>query len=178
MSDETKKVQVEIKESVHKIWLAGLGALAAAEEEGAKVFNSLVERGEVYENRGKEELTKVKERVEGAIGKAESSWEKLGDSFDAKVAGTVEYAREQQGPILLLAWHEDAIDAIAAGLSDQGVAVIKGATNKKHREAALENFKAGNVKFLIGQIGRTKGPCESLWGLPRRRSPERRRVCG
>lgn len=90
MSDETKKVQAEIKESVHKIWLAGLGALAAAEEEGAKVFNSLVERGEVYESRGKKELTKVKERVEGAIGKAESSWEKLGDSFDAKVAGTVE----------------------------------------------------------------------------------------
>ena len=90
MSDETKKVQAEIKESVHRIWLAGLGALAAAEEEGAKVFNSLVERGEVYESRGKKELTKVKERVEGAIGKAESSWEKLGDSFDAKVAGTVE----------------------------------------------------------------------------------------
>ena len=90
MTDKGKKVQEEIKESAHKVWLAGLGALAAAEEEGAKVFNTLVERGEKYESRGKEELAKVKEKVEGAFGKAEGSWEKLGDSFDDKVAGVIQ----------------------------------------------------------------------------------------
>ena len=89
MTDETKKVQDEIKDSVHKVWLAGLGALAAAEEEGVKIFNTLVERGEEYESRGKDEIVKVKEKVEGALGKAESSWEKLGDNFDDKVASTV-----------------------------------------------------------------------------------------
>ena len=89
MTDKTKNVQEEIKESAHKIWLAGLGALAAAEEEGAKAFNNLVERGEAYESRGREELAKVKDKVEGAFSKAESSWEKLGDSFDDRVAGVV-----------------------------------------------------------------------------------------
>ena len=79
MTDKTKNVQEEIKESAHKIWLAGLGALAAAEEEGAKMFNNLVERGEAYESRGREELAKVKDKVEGAFSKAESSWEKLGE---------------------------------------------------------------------------------------------------
>jgi len=90
MSEESRKVQEDIKASVHKIWLAGLGALAAAEEEGTKIFNSLIEKGEVYESRGRDELAKVRERVEGAIGKAEDSWEKLGDSLDEKVAGAIE----------------------------------------------------------------------------------------
>ena len=89
MTDTTKKVQEEIRESAHKIWLAGLGALASAEEEGAKIFNTLVERGEAYESRGREELAKVKDKVEGAFGKAESSWEKLGGSFDDKVVGVI-----------------------------------------------------------------------------------------
>ena len=89
MTDTNKKVQEEIRESAHKIWLAGLGALAAAEEEGTRVFNSLVEKGENYESRGKEELAKVKDKVEGAFGKAESSWDKLGDAFDDKVAAAV-----------------------------------------------------------------------------------------
>jgi poly(hydroxyalkanoate) granule-associated protein len=89
MTEANKKVHEEIKASAHKIWLAGLGALAAAEEEGSKIFNTLVEKGEGYESRGKEELAKVKDKVEGAFGKAEGSWEKLGDAFDEKVAGAV-----------------------------------------------------------------------------------------
>jgi len=89
MTETSKNVHEEIRDSAHKIWLAGLGALAAAEEEGTKIFNTLVEKGEGYESRGKEELTKVKDKVEGAFGKAESSWDKLGDAFDEKVAGAV-----------------------------------------------------------------------------------------
>lgn len=90
MTKKDKKVHREIKESAHKIWLAGLGALAAAEDEGTKIFSTLVEKGEGYETRGKEELAKVKEKVEGALGKAEDSWEKLGNTFDDKVAGAIQ----------------------------------------------------------------------------------------
>ena len=89
MTETSKNVQEEIKESAHKIWLAGLGALAAAEEEGSKIFNTLVEKGEGYESRGKDELAKVKDKLEGAFGKAENSWDKLGDAFDDKVAGAI-----------------------------------------------------------------------------------------
>jgi len=86
---ETRKVHEEIRDSAHKIWLAGLGALAAAEDEGTKIFNTLVEKGEAYETKGKGEVAKVREKVEGVIGKAESSFEKLGGAFDDKVAGAV-----------------------------------------------------------------------------------------
>ncbi len=44
-----------------KIWLAGLGALATAEQEGSKLFRNLVERGEEFEGRGRE-------RIEGLVG--------------------------------------------------------------------------------------------------------------
>lgn len=39
----------EILASAHNIWLAGLGAVAAASEEGGKLFNELVERGKGVE---------------------------------------------------------------------------------------------------------------------------------
>ncbi len=86
----------EVRESAHKIWLAGLGALATAEEEGNKLFKNLVKKGETFESRGKKRLEKVlgrfdeaKGKIEDAKGKAESAWEKIGGSFDDKVADTL-----------------------------------------------------------------------------------------
>ena len=83
---ETKNAQDEIKESVHRIWLAGLGALAAAEEEGAKLFSRLVDRGRDVESRGKVEVDRVKAEAE-KIGaqvksKAENAFENWGGKFD------------------------------------------------------------------------------------------------
>ena len=57
---QEKNVQEELKDSVHRIWLAGLGALAAAEEEGNKLFSRLVDRGRDVESKGKVEVDKVK----------------------------------------------------------------------------------------------------------------------
>ena len=54
----------ELKTSAHRIWLAGLGAMAVAEEEGSKLFKSLVERGESYEGKGREELDRIRKAVE------------------------------------------------------------------------------------------------------------------
>ena len=64
---KSKKVQDEIKESAQKIWLAGLGALSVAEEEGAKVFDTLVDRGREWEGRGRERMDKARSRVEHAV---------------------------------------------------------------------------------------------------------------
>lgn len=88
-----KNFQDEIKESVHKVWLAGLGAVAIAEQEGGKFLKNLVAQGEAYESRGKERFDEMKEKVEEATGKAReragSTWEKMTESFDEKVAGTL-----------------------------------------------------------------------------------------
>jgi poly(hydroxyalkanoate) granule-associated protein len=76
------KVQDELKESVHRIWLAGLGALAAAEEEGSKLFSRLVERGKDVESKGKVEVDKVKAKAEGKL-------EDWGEKFDEKLTGVL-----------------------------------------------------------------------------------------
>lgn len=92
MSDK-KQMQDEIKDSVHKVWLAGLGAVAMAEQEGSKFLKNLVEQGEAYEGRGKERFEDVKSKVDEATGKvkgrAESTFGKVGDKFDDAVAGAM-----------------------------------------------------------------------------------------
>ncbi|TNF78269.1 MAG: poly(hydroxyalkanoate) granule-associated protein [Acidobacteria bacterium] len=82
---KTDDVTKELRESAHKIWLAGLGAVATAEEEGSKLFNSLVKKGEKYETKGRKEFDKVLRRVDDAKGKAGSTWDKVEDSIDKKV---------------------------------------------------------------------------------------------
>ena len=49
-----------MKESAQAVWLAGLGALAAAGEEGNKIFHQLVKRGEAAEKMG---LGRIEVRV-------------------------------------------------------------------------------------------------------------------
>jgi poly(hydroxyalkanoate) granule-associated protein len=84
-----KNVHEEIKESVHRIWLAGLGALSAAEEEGGKIFSRLVERGRDVESKGKVEVDKMKADAERFKAKAESAFETWGDKFDEKLTATL-----------------------------------------------------------------------------------------
>ncbi|HEV8239725.1 MAG TPA: phasin family protein [Thermoanaerobaculia bacterium] len=96
-----KNWQGDVRESAHKIWLAGLGALAVTEEEGSKLFKNLVQQGERYEAQGKQRLKEVKKDADevGARAKkvaeetadrarraAEGAWEQLGGAFDDKLA--------------------------------------------------------------------------------------------
>lgn len=96
-----KNWQGDVRESAHKIWLAGLGALAVTEEEGSKLFKNLVQQGERYEAQGKERLKEAKkganeagarakklaeETAERAKRAAEGAWEQLGGAFDDKLA--------------------------------------------------------------------------------------------
>jgi len=91
-----KKValQDDVLESAQKIWLAGLGAVAMAEEEGSKFFKNLVKKGEGFERRSKKQLEKVQGSVEGQFEdvreRAETTFSKLGRSFDDKVAGALQ----------------------------------------------------------------------------------------
>jgi poly(hydroxyalkanoate) granule-associated protein len=77
-----KDVRKELKESAQRIWLAGLGALAVAEEEGSKAFNALVDRGREWEAQGKE---RVKERVEEVRSKARSRFEGRFDDLEEMI---------------------------------------------------------------------------------------------
>jgi poly(hydroxyalkanoate) granule-associated protein len=96
-SGETKnnqsKIQDDVKETAHRIWLAGLGALAAAEEEGTKLFSRLVDRGRDVESRGKVEVDKVVDKanevVDKAKSKAGSTWDDLGSKDDETITSAL-----------------------------------------------------------------------------------------
>ncbi len=80
--DATKNLQDELKDSAHRIWLAGLGALAAAGEEGSKMFDRLVDRGREYEAKGRDE---AKKQYDEAKSSAEDTWKGWGDKIDESV---------------------------------------------------------------------------------------------
>jgi poly(hydroxyalkanoate) granule-associated protein len=48
----------------HEVWLAGLGAFAAMEEEGTAFFTDLVKRGRKVEDSGRKRLDAVRDRIE------------------------------------------------------------------------------------------------------------------
>ncbi len=77
-----KNVQDEIKDSAQRIWLAGLGALAAAEEEGGKLFNRLVTKGEGVHSRTKETVAAAKDKVEDV-------WGEVGGKLDDQVSAAL-----------------------------------------------------------------------------------------
>ena len=88
-----KKLQDDLKESANRIWLAGLGALRVAEEEGSKLFNTLVEEGQRFSERSGQEAGKAASRAREAGEKARSEmkegWSRVEQGFDRAVADTL-----------------------------------------------------------------------------------------
>jgi poly(hydroxyalkanoate) granule-associated protein len=72
-----------VKDSANQIWLAGLGAFAKAQEEGSKLFESLVKEGEEIESRTKKA---AEDKVEMAKNKTSDTWDKLEQVFEERVS--------------------------------------------------------------------------------------------
>ena len=96
-SSETKSASPlagTVKESAQQIWLAGLGAFAKAQDEGGKVFESLVKDGvaiqrktqAVAEEKISEATNKMASMATQISSKASGQWGKLEDIFEDRVA--------------------------------------------------------------------------------------------
>jgi poly(hydroxyalkanoate) granule-associated protein len=86
---KSRQLQDEFMGSAHRVWLAGLGAMAMAEQESNKLFKALVERGETVEVRGKETVEKAKGTVTGMKTVAESYWETFERTLDDQVTAVI-----------------------------------------------------------------------------------------
>ena len=83
-----------VKESAQQIWLAGLGAFSKAQQEGGKVFETLVKEGSamqrktqaVAEEKIAEASSKWSSVTNDIQAKAGSQWDKLEGIFEARVA--------------------------------------------------------------------------------------------
>jgi poly(hydroxyalkanoate) granule-associated protein len=86
---KAKQFQNEVADNAHQIWLAGLGAVATAQEEGGKLFKNLVEKGQSFEKAGKDQVEKAKGAVTGVKVVAESYWETFERTLDEKVTSVI-----------------------------------------------------------------------------------------
>ena len=83
-----------VKESAQQIWLAGLGAFSKAQEEGSKVFDTLVKEGlsiqrktqAVAEEKISEATSKMANMATDIQSKAGHQWDKLENIFEDRVA--------------------------------------------------------------------------------------------
>jgi len=77
------------RRSAHEIWLAGLGALILAEEEGSKLFKSLVKRGAGMEALNKARLEKLLAKVKPMREDAGMALQKVGTGMDNSMAAVL-----------------------------------------------------------------------------------------
>lgn len=99
-----KAAAKQVKDTASKVWLAGLGAVAMAEEEGGKLFKGLVSRGKQFEETGREKLEQAQQTVEAMAGVAKHKveaatsdvrdragelWSKVEDEWDDRMARTL-----------------------------------------------------------------------------------------
>ncbi|MCJ0761855.1 phasin family protein [Variovorax terrae] len=83
-----------VKESAQQIWLAGLGAFAKAQEEGGKVFETLVKEGlsiqrktqAVAEEKISEATNRMANMATDISSKASGQWDKLENIFEDRVS--------------------------------------------------------------------------------------------
>ena len=89
-----KDLSQGVLNSSHQIWLAGLGAFARAQQEGTKVFESLVKQGEQLQDKTRRVATETAAAARGAATArakemqqmAGGTWDKLEQVFEDRVA--------------------------------------------------------------------------------------------
>lgn len=86
-----------VRDFARQIWLAGLGAFARAQQEGGRLFETLVQEGQAVDQRmrqnvqarsaqAQDEVDVVKGKVEVLRDQATGTWNKLEAVFQARVA--------------------------------------------------------------------------------------------
>lgn len=88
--DKAKNMQDDLKDSAHKIWLAGLGAMTMAGEEGSKLLKSLIEKGEEFEGRARGSVDAVTRPFEGAKDKAGDFFGRMENMVNDRVVAALQ----------------------------------------------------------------------------------------
>lgn len=76
----------------------------------------------------------------------------------AKVPLAVDFIRGKleespNEPLVVMAWHKEVVSLLYQGLKDLEAEVITGETPDWKRQRNIEDFQAGNLKIIIGNIG-------------------------
>lgn len=95
---EDRRGESGIRDAVNQIWLAGLGAFARAQEEGGKLFESLVREGAAMQGRTRssasEKMAEAGHRMadlaEDLTQRASGQWDRVGSRVEQGMAQTLD----------------------------------------------------------------------------------------
>ncbi len=88
MLSKAREIQAGVTGAAYKIWLAGLGAVAFAQEGGGKLFDDLVKRGREMEAQAKLSPPDMN-TLRGATDRAMGMWEQIGKGVDDQVSAAL-----------------------------------------------------------------------------------------
>ena len=94
---DPENIQDELTERGREVWLAGLGALATVEEEGTKLFNRLVDRGQDFEEERQAKIEEATEKVREQSDEALAQLEEAGEETQSMLADSIKAALERFG---------------------------------------------------------------------------------
>lgn len=122
-SSGSTNIQNELRERSRDVWLAGLGALATVEEEGTKLFNTLIDRGKSFEESRRQQLEEATEAAEKQSKEALETIEKASKETSSAFADTFNQALERFG--VPTRKEVDRLSEQVSRLSDQVDALAK-----------------------------------------------------
>jgi poly(hydroxyalkanoate) granule-associated protein len=117
---EAKDISQAVVDSSHQIWLAGLGAFSRAQQEGMKVFETLVKQGSRLEEKTRRAAVETATAARGAAAAkakevkemAGGTWDKLEQVFEDRVARALsKLGVYTQNDVQKLATRVDALSA-------------------------------------------------------------------
>ena len=93
-AQQARGVSKTVMDSAQQIWLAGLGAFAKAQEEGGKLFESLVKEGAALDAKTRKfteaKVAEARGNVESTLGqvreRSQETWDKLEKVFEDRVS--------------------------------------------------------------------------------------------
>ena len=93
MTKKETKAETETSEArsgPQRVWLASLGVVEVALQNGGRLFDYLVDQGESFEARHQEDFDGAKQRASeagrGARDKVQATWERVSSSVDSKMS--------------------------------------------------------------------------------------------
>ena len=177
-----------IKDSAQQIWLAGLGAFAKAQEEGGKVFDTLVKEGlsiqrktqSVAEERINEATSRMSDMANGISSKAAGQWDKLENIFEERVAKAlnklgVPSAKDVDALIARI----DELNSHVQQLSGKGKAAAKAPAKAATKAAAkaAPAKKAAAKPVVKAAVKPAEQPTvKAATKAPARKAPARKRA--
>ena len=143
-SDDNQLAEA-VRTSAQQIWQAGLGAFAKAQEEGGKVFATLVKEGTELQKRTQQLADGKVSDITGTVAKiadnvskqAAGSWDKLEQVFEDRVSRSLKsLGVPTQSDIQLLTRRVEELSKAVAALSDTRPVARKAAVKAVAKPAA------------------------------------------